>query len=841
MPEIQSTCRDIGAAFRYLRRKRGLFASAVVILALGIGATTAAFSVAEALLLREPAYPASDRLVTLRSVDTLRDDQVTRVAPGLLADWQSQARSFESMTGYRWATVDLIDGTESDRLSGLLATPEFFDVFGVSLLGRSFLPEDKGTKRQFESTASGETLVLGHQVWRRRFDSDAALVGKTVDLYVLNFSRPGPTRQSVVGVAIAPVRFPPLEADFQLGDSSVIEKIDFWMPQFVSPTQLAEPGPRDAWFDVVARLRPGVTPAQAQAEMDVLASIHAEQFPETNRGRGVRVVTLQEHMAGDSRSGTMLLSLATAMLLLIACSNVATLLLAHGMARRSEVATRLALGASEWRVVQPLLVESSILATFAGLLGLSLAGLALKVARPWMPQSLPVLQEAGINPTVLAFALAIVIVTACVTGVAPALQSTRADSSLAGGLRGRGLTPGKLHSRLVGVLVSAEVALTIVLLVGAGLLVRSAFQAGQVETGFNQSNLLTMTISLPANKFEWDHNAVFAREVLQEVRSLPMISDAAVVHGIPMRSGGYVSDGTGKIEDYIPANDSEKPIYGIRIVSPDYFATMQIPIVAGRAFEPRDEEGQRGAARSILVSDSFAKRYWPGRDPLGRRISFGEDPEDWQMTVVGVVGDVRYSGLEMSPTADIYLPQALFPQSAITLVARTRSDPLTEARSVRDRVLAVDRHAFVSDVQSMDQLIAGAQARRRAGTVFVLVFGVIALVLVVVGVYSVIARMVVERRRDFAIRAALGARRRRIIAGAMQGALQPAAVGMLIGGLAALATTRVMKALLFKVGPMDIMAWTGAYGTLLVACLAAGFMSGRRATELDPMAALRGE
>ena len=250
------------------------------------------------------------------------------------------------MTGYRWSTVNLIDGAQSERLSGLLATPEFFDVFGASLLGRSFLPDDRGAKRQFESTASGEKLILGNEVWRQRFDSDEALAWKTVDLYVLNFSRAGPTRYAVLGVATAPVRFPPIEADFQLGDSTVIETIDFWIPQCVSPTQLAEAGPRDAWLDVVARLRLGVTLAQAQAEMDMLASIQAEQYPETNRGRGVRVVTLQGHMAGNSRNGIVLLSLGTAMLLLIACSNVATLLLAHGVARRGEAATRLALGAT---------------------------------------------------------------------------------------------------------------------------------------------------------------------------------------------------------------------------------------------------------------------------------------------------------------------------------------------------------------------------------------------------------------------------------------------------------------------------------------------------------------
>ena len=839
MTQVQSTVRDISTALRYFRRNQGFVAVTVANLALGIGATTAVFSVAETLLLRPLPYPESDRLVTLRSVDTMSDFPSTRVAPGLLADWQIKASSFEMIAGYRWATVDLIDGAQSDRLSGLLATPEFFDVFGAPLLGRSFQAEDRRAQRSFESTRTADRLVLGNEVWRRRFDSDEAVVGNVVDLYVLNFSRAGPTRCTVVGVATAPVPFPPLQADFQLGDSNVVDTVDFWMPQFVSATQLGEPGPRDAWFDVVARLRPGVTLAQAQAEMDVIARLHSEQYPETTRGWRVQVVPLQELIAGESRNGILLLSLSTAMLLLIACSNVATLLLARGVARRSEVATRMALGAPRWKIVRQLLMEALILAACAGVLGVLLAGWAINMARPWMPQSLPLLQGMEINLTVLVFVLASVIATACIAGLAPAIQSARTDGTLVSSLGGRSLTLGRLHARLVGVLVSAEVALAIVLLVGAGLLVRSAFRASQVEIGFNQDNLLTMTISLPANKFGWDHNAVFAREVLEEVRSLPSISDAAVVHGVPTRPGSFVSDGRGTIEGYVPANDTEKPNYGMRIVSPGYFATMQIPIVAGRAFEAGDEEGQRGAPRSILVSDSFAKRYWRGRDPLGRRISFGEAFGDWKMTVVGVAGDVRYSGLEVGPTVDIYLPQGLFPQAAVTLIARARSDALNEAPSVRERIRAVDQHAFVTDIRSMDQLISGSQAERRAGTLFVSAFGVIALMLVVAGVYSVIAQAVVERRLDLGIRSALGAGPRRVVATAMLAALQPAATGIALGGLVALGMTRVMTSLLFEVSALDIVTWAGAFATLLAACAAAGYLSGRRAARIDPMTALR--
>ena len=841
MTQFQATVRDIRAALRYFRRNRGFFAVSVVNLALGIGATTAVFSVAEALLLRPPPYPDSDRLVTLRSVNTVSDDPITRVAPGLLADWQDKAKSFEAVAGYRLESADLIDGAQSDRLSGLLATPEFFDVFGTPLLGRSFQAEDRGAPRPHESTATGETLVVGNGVWRRNFGSDGSLVGRAIDLYVLNTSRSGPTRYTVAGVATAPVRFPPLEADFQLGGSTVAEAIDFWMPQFVSLTQLAKPGPQDYWFDVVARLGPGVTLAEAQAEMDVISRLNAERFPESYRDRRVRVVPLQEHMAGGARNGILLLLLGTAILLVIACSNVATLLLSRGVARRSEIATRMALGAPSWVLVRRLLIEALVLATCAGALGVVLAAWAVNAARPWMPQNLPLLQGMGINSSVLAFALAGVIATACIAGLAPALRSLRAAGTLATGLDGRSVTLGTLQSRLVGVLVSVEVALAIVLLVGAGLLVRSALRAAQVETGFNRDDLLTMTISLPSNKFDWDHNAVFAREVLEEVRSLPSVSDAAAVHGMPMGSGSYFSSGEGIVEGYVPANESEKPNYGIRIVSPGYFATMRIPIVAGRPFEARDEEGQRGAARTILVSDSFAKRYWRGLDPLGRRISFGGSYSDWRMTVVGVAGDVRYSGLETGPTVDIYIPLGLFPQSAVTLIARTRTDPLDVVPSVRERIRDVDQHAFVTEVRSMDQLVADSQAQRHAGTLFISVFGVLALALVVAGVYSVIAQAVVERRRDLAIRSALGAGPARVVAAAMGTALQPAAVGMALGGLAAVGTTRGLASVLFEVSAFDVVTWTGTFATLLAACVAAGFVSGRRAAGIDPIAALRSE
>ena len=406
---MDSLRQDLHSSLRHFRRHRGFAAAAVLVLALGVGATTAVFSVSETLLLRPLPHPDGDRLVALRSVRRPGDFPSTRAAAGTLADWQSQAASFDAVAGYRWVSVDLIDGARSHRLSGLLVTPEFFEVFGVPVTGRAFVAGDRGAG----------TVVLGRDAWRRLFDADESLVGGAVDLHVRDLSRVGPTRFTVLGVAAAPERFPPIEADFELGVATVVDTVDFWLPMFVEPTDTREA--EDRAINVAAKLRPGVTAARAQAEMDAIAGRQAADHPEAHRGWAVRVAPLRELTAAEARDGIVLLSAGTGLLLLIACANVATLLLARGVVRRREVAIRAALGASRWRIARHFLVEAAVLGLGAGALGVVLASWAVALARPWLPQSLPALQQMAINPTVMGFAAVSAGLTACIAGVAPAL------------------------------------------------------------------------------------------------------------------------------------------------------------------------------------------------------------------------------------------------------------------------------------------------------------------------------------------------------------------------------------------------------------------------------------
>lgn len=809
-----------------MRKSAGFSAAAVLSLAVAIGANTAVFSVADAMLFRPLPYPDADRLVMLRSVSPSRGLFNERVAGANFLDWQAASRSFDAMAAYRWRTVDLTGGDRSERLRGLMIAGKFFDVLGVrQMLGRTFTTEEQLT--------NARTIILGRSVWQRRFGSNPRLVGQPLDVNIINLNHGGSTPHEVVGVITIDVHFPPLTEDFQLGASGIDETIYFWTPMTIPIT-----GREFRDIDVIARLKAGVTVRQAQAEMDAIALGLAEAHPETNKGWGVAVAPLRDHVLGNSRRAIILLSVSAALVLLIACANVASLMLARSTARQKEVAVRTALGASRLRIFRQFLAEASLICLVAAAFGILLTFWVIGVVRPFLPLDMLAGMELTVDLRVLIYTAFATIMSAAVTGVIPSLRLSRTNLGEMMKSEGRAATTGPSRQRIISTLVVCEVSLTLMLLIGTGLLVKSLSKLWQVDAGFDPHHLLTMTISLPNNKFEWKHNSVFAREVIDAAEQLPSVENAAVIQGIPMRTGSFFA--TLQLEGQPLPPPAERPISRVRVVSPGYFRVMKIPIIAGREFEPRDEVGEIGKPPNVIISQTFAERLWPGERALGKRMRYPDSDAPW-FTVVGIVRDVKYSGLNFQPEPELYFPERLFPQSAITLVVRSQSNPLNLAPAIQTRIREIDREAFTTDIKTMEQLMSDTVAPRRFSTVLITAFGLVSLALALTGIYGVIAYSVAQRTREIGIRVALGALPRDVMMLAIRAGLAPGIVGAVLGLVLALALTRLLSTMLFEVNPLDLSIWAGVSVLLVTVAAGAGYLPARRAAAVDPTIALRAE
>jgi putative ABC transport system permease protein len=750
----------------------------------------------------------------------------TTAAPANLLDWQAQAKSFEAIAGYRWWSVDLTGGDHSERLRGLFITPEFFKVLDVPLMGKTF---DVGAFTN--ARRRRPEIIIGRGLWQRRFGSDAGLLGKVIDVNLINLSHVGTTPSFVVGVAAADVHFPPLSADYNLGVAGIADSVDFWMPERPDPTR------RDNGdFDVIARLRPGVSLEQAQSEMDTISRNLAVAHPDTNNGLSVRVVSLRDHVLGSARRVLFMLFASTGLVLLVACGNVANLLLARATTRQKEVAIRVALGAARLRILRQFLAESALMALPAGAIGIGLAYGGLALLRPLMPAGVPFAQDATVDRTVLLFTLIVASLTALITGIIPALRVSSANPGDALKLEGRSATAGRGRQRLVAMLVASEVAMTLMLLIATGLMVKSANRLWQIDPGFNPQQLLTMTISLPNNKFEWRHNVVFSRQAIGSIEAMPGIRDAAVIQGVPMRAGSFL---TSFSVEGRPDTPMDRPSGRLRVVSPGYFGVMKIPILAGRDYDEHDEVGEVGSLPFVIVNRTLAERFWPGQDAVGKRVRMS-----WKSSpsmIIGVVGDVRYTALDADPGNEFYLPEGLYPQSAITLLVRTDRDPLGLYPDIRRRIATVDKDAFVFDVKPMTQLISESLAPRRFSTMLLSAFAIVALILSLAGIYGVIAHSVAQRTAEIGIRIAMGASAARITGLMLRYGLLPVICGMVVGWSGSLAISRLLSAMLFDVGPLDLPTWLFVSGaTLAVACVAS-YLPARRAGRVDPIVALRAE
>jgi putative ABC transport system permease protein len=798
---MRTLLQDLRFGMRTLLKRPGFTVVAVLTLALGIGANTAIFSVVNGVLLRALPYPAGERLMTARSNMSLPD----------LDDVLAQAKSFERAGAMTTQALDYAGGGEPVQVEAGFVTHELFDVLGAKpVVGRALTSGDnvKGGER---------VAVLSQGFWQRQLGG-AGISRMTVTL----------SGQTYAVVGVLPASF-----------TSPYGTPDVWIPLRVGNPLAADI--RGVHFlRTFFRLKEGVTPEQAQAEMNVVAARLGEAYPDENKGRTIRLLSLHEYTVGNVRSALLILFGAVGLVLLIACANFASLLLARAAARRQEVAVRVALGAARLRIVRQLLTESVLLSLAGGVVGLVLALWGVDVLRSAGPESLPRLQDVGVDWRVLAFTLGVSLLTGLVFGLAPAWSGSRVDLHDALKEGGRGASGPASGGRLRGALVATELALALVLLIGAGLLVKGFWLLRSVEPGFDPRHLLTMRIELPEARYkEIPKQTEFRRRVLEEINSLPG-TQAAMVSELPLAGSSLTHNFA--IEGREVAVGDE-PELNSRSIGGDYFRVMHIPLRAGRDLSPQDTAG---APLVGVVNESFAREYFPNASPVGARVRWVrmEGAPQW-ITIVGVAGDVKHFGLDQPEGSAIYTPyaqsQQVWKRWMYLAVRGDAVDPSALVGAVKARVWSVDSQIPLTKVLTMEEVAAVSVASRRFQTALLGVFALVALLLAAVGIYGLISYTVGRRTHEIGVRMALGARRRDIFGLVVRQGLMLAAIGLVAGLAGAFALTRLLAGIVYGVSPTDPATYAALSLFLLLVALLACLVPARRATKVDPMVALRYE
>jgi putative ABC transport system permease protein len=798
--------QDLRYGLRMSWKSPGFTVIAIFALALGIGANSAIFSVVNAVLLRPLPYHEPERIVWVEGVNLLRGITSSSISPPDFADWTNENQVFEQMTAFRTGGAALTGGDEPERIAAAYVYASFFPVLGVKpALGRAFLPDENQAGRD-------AVVILSHGIWQRRFGADPNMIGKTLTM------SGGPV--TVVGIMPSGLRFP--------------EETEVWRPLVIRP----EDDRRDNRFLLaMGRLKAGVTLEQAQSQIDTINNRLAQNYADTNMGWGVKLAGLQAALVGDTRPALLALLGAVALVLLIACANVANMLLARAAARQKEIAIRTALGASRLRVIRQLLTESIMLSLMGGVLGLLLGVWLTDLLVAISPRDTPRLDEISLDGRVLGFTLAIACLTGLIFGLAPALQASRNDLNESLKEGGRSNTEGHGRNRVRSLLIVAEVALSLMLLVGAGLLIKSFMRLRDVNPGFNPANVLTTRISLtPAKYPEKAQKANFYEQLLERVRSLPDVESAAAVLTLPL-GGSNINLGRAFIPEGRPLAPEESSNANFQMITPDYFRVMGVPVNAGRAFTTQDTQQTTPV---VIINEALARKIFPGEDPVGRRLTVWRD-EKFMREIVGVVGNVKPDALDEDDALQLYVPHAQDPSGGMALVIRTKGEPAALTASVRREVLAMDKDQPVYDVKTMESVVAAAVAPRRAPMLLFSVFAGLALLLAAVGIYGVISYSVTQRTHEIGIRMALGAQTGDVLKLVVGRGMALTLIGVAIGLVAAFALTRVMSSLLFNVSATDPLTF-GVVSVLLAAvAFVASYIPARRATKIDPMVALRYE
>ena len=805
---MKTLLEDLRYGARMLVKSPGFTAVAVVALALGIGANTAIFSVVNGVLLRPLPYKEPDRLVTIFGAE--KRFRHMAISPADFVEWRNQNTAFEDLAVYSGGSFNLAGGDQPARVDGIAVSASFFPVLGVQpQMGRAFSDEEN-------QPGQNKVTVIGHALWRRVFNSDPNILGKTLKLDEEDYT--------VVGVMPEDFRF--------------LQKADLITPAEIDPNYRA-----NSFFRVIARLQRGVTREQARAEMEVIAGRLGQQHPRpgsVSKRLGADVVPLHELTAENSRLALLVLSSAVGFVLLIACANLANLLLARATARRKEMAIRAAVGATRLRLIRQLLTESVLLALVGGGCGLLLAVWGIDLLMDFAPPTLPRVNAIGIDSGALAFTLLISVVTGILFGLVPALAASRLDLTEALKEGSRTSRPGFIGLGLRNALVVGQVALALVLLIGAGLLLNSFARLLNVDKGFDPDNLLTLNIALPETYRTKEQIQNFYKETLQRIGALPGVETAGIVGQLPL--GGMRLSGDFLVEGQPPLPDGT---FADKIItSADYFRAMRIPLLRGREFDDRDTPDSKGV---VMVNESFARAIFADDDPVGKRLSLDEDSKRqpiWR-EIVGVVRDVKQEGLGSELQPAIFAPYAqsskLFWLRLMSFVIRTDNDPARLAVAVQREIQKVDPDLPAFDLKTMRQVISDSVSDPRFNALLLAVFAGVALVLAAVGIYGVISYSVMQRTHELGIRMALGAEPRDIMRLVVGKGMMLAFMGVAIGLALALAVTRVIAGFLFGVSATDPATFFVISLILAGVALVACFVPARRAMKVDPMVALRYE
>jgi putative ABC transport system permease protein len=805
---MESLLQDLRYAFRSFSKKPGFTTVAVLTLALGIGANTAIFSVVNSIILKPLPYRDPDRLAMVWMDNARINVKEDWHSYPNYVDYRDNTQTFEDIAIFNNRSLNLTGDGEPERVPGAHGSANLFTVLGVEpIRGRTFTVEEEERERDL-------VVVIGYGLWQRRFGGDPDVIGRKIDLNGVG--------REVIGVMPEGFHFPARDTEM-------------WVPPGLNQRSREARG--SFWIQAIGRLKPAVTIEQARADMSGIAAGIVERFPYME-GYGSNIVPYHEQVVGNVKPALLVLLGAVAFVLLIACTNVANLLLSRAAARERETSIRIALGAGRSRLIRQFLTESVLLGVASGAVGVALAYWGLNVLIAAAPQELPRLNQIGIDGRVLGFSLVVSVLTAVIFGLVPALQASKPDLNESLKEGGRGATTGTQGRRVRNALVVAEVAIALVLLIGAGLMIRSFLHLQRTDVGFNPDNLLTMRVQLSGTKYrEGTAVSTFYQQLLERVEALPGVKAAGAVSAIFLsktpNSTNFSIEGR---PDPPPQERVEVPVDS---VSPGLFETMQVRLIRGRFFENRDA---REAPRVVIINETMARRFWPGEDPLGRRMKYGDSSsEDQWKEIVGIVADVRRTGFDDEVRPETFLPHAQASSGAMTLVIRTDSAPLELAATARAAVRDIDRDQPVFDIKTMDETLGNMMAQRRLNMILFAIFAALALVLASVGIYGIISHSVTQRTHELGVRMALGARAVDVLKLVLRQGMGLSLAGIAIGLIASFLLTRVMSSFLYGVSATDPLTFVAIALVLALVALVASYIPARRATKVDPIVALRYE